>query len=106
MTSGWRIVCSDGISRHTELFPTRRDALTWQTFRHVCPFGHHPPRREAEWEVESFRLRPANCPSAPTSTESPERELHGAEGPNVGAGGPSQPARFLPPVPTLPAGAR
>ena len=89
MTSGWRIVCSDGISRHTELFPTRRDALTWQTFRHVCPFGHHPPRREAEWEVESFRLRPRRTDVGTGSAYSRPPGEH--------------PAQL--PVPTLPVGA-
>lgn len=59
MTSGYRVLCSDGVSRHGELFATSRDALTWQTWRHVCHLGHHL-RREA-----TFTL-----PPAPTSQES------------------------------------
>jgi hypothetical protein len=55
MSSGWRVVCSDGNTRHESLFRSRRDALTWQTVRHVCPFDH-TVRREAEWRISEIRI--------------------------------------------------
>lgn len=84
MTSGFRVVCSDGVSRHEQLFPTQRDALTWQTYRHVCPMGHRI-RKEAEWEVESFRLRPRT--SLPSGRHSLGERTGRPEGSNVGTGG-------------------
>lgn len=78
MTAGFRVLCSDGVSRHEALFPTYRDARTWQTFRHVCPFGHRI-RKEAEWPVESMRLRPS-LPSAPILHGERDGSQTGAEG--------------------------
>lgn len=99
MTSGWRVLCSDGNSRHSELFPTRRDALTWQTFRHICPFGHRV-RKEAEWPVESIRLRPPSFPSARSSLGSTSDCIR-AEGSNVGTGVSPSLAGFVAPEPPI-----
>lgn len=55
MTAGFRVMCSDGVSRHDPLFRNHRDALTWVSLRHVC-YLDHSVRREAVWRVSSFRL--------------------------------------------------
>lgn len=73
MTSGFRVVCSDGQIRHESLFQSRQDALawmTWHTGHHLC--WKHTIRREAEWEVAAMRIR--RRPSFPSKV----REL--AEG--------------------------
>lgn len=58
MTSGYRVVCSDGEIRHESLFQTEQDAETWMTWHtgyHAC--WKHTIRREAEWEVAAMRIR-------------------------------------------------
>lgn len=73
MSSGFRVVCSDGVSRHEPLFRTRRDAEAF-TAVHRCRLSHII-RREATWRVAEFRIvagaepyatkHPAALPSTP-----------------------------------------
>jgi hypothetical protein len=79
MSSGWRVVCSDGNTRHESLFRNRRDALTWQTVRHVCPFDH-TVRREAEWRISEIRIvAGADVSYSPASRPAPATPLETAD---------------------------
>lgn len=87
MTAGYRVVCSDGEIRHESLFQTRQDAETWMTWHtgyHAC--WRHTIRREAEWEVAAFRIRPRrplNLPSIRShepADEGPPVEIDLADG--------------------------
>lgn len=70
MTAGFRVMCSDGVSRHDPLFRSQRDALTWVSLRHVC-YLDHTVRREATWRVSEFRLVAGAVVDAPKHPRTP-----------------------------------
>lgn len=115
MTSGYRVVCSDGEIRHDSLFQSRQDAETWMTWHtgfHAC--WRHTIRKEAEWEVAAMRIRrrrPLNLPSirsrelanegspAEIAIDLTDDDLASAGDVTVGIGGVPTPASTPTPAP-------